>query len=85
MKKTITLFVISFLFLFQTKVNAQSWSKLGAGANALKANNYIFSIATDNSGNIYAAGTFTNAAGKYYVAKWNGTNWSKLGRTGHRC
>jgi hypothetical protein len=39
----------------------------------------INSICSDKSGNIYAAGNFQNIYGNYYVAKWDGTNWSDLG------
>jgi hypothetical protein len=51
------------------------WSKVGD----LNANNMIWSLVTDESGNLYAAGYFTNAGGFNYVAKWNGTSWSDLG------
>ena len=39
----------------------------------------IYSIIPDANGNIYTAGQFTNAAGKFYVAKWNGSDWSEVG------
>jgi hypothetical protein len=42
--------------------------------------NYEFySITSDNVGNLYAAGGFSNTNGKKYVAKWNGTEWGELG------
>jgi len=75
------LLLISFsLLITSLSINAQSWSELG-GTNALAANNEIQSICTDKSGNVYAAGSFTNSSGKEYVAKWNkATNtWSELG------
>ncbi|MBX2931553.1 MAG: hypothetical protein KF781_06395 [Chitinophagaceae bacterium] len=65
-----------FLSAF-TATNAQ-WSELG-GVNSLQANNYINSICKDALGNIYTAGNFTNANGKRYVAKFNGTTWGELG------
>ena len=64
---------------YVSKWNGTSWSELGTGANALKANAYIHNIATDLSGNVYASGNFSDAAGYKYVAKWDGTTWSELG------
>ena len=60
-------------------VLAQSWSELGTGTNMLNAGSTIVAVTTDASGNIYTTGNFTNAAGKQYVAKWNGTSWTELG------
>ena len=37
------------------------------------------SVCSDASGNIYAAGRFTNSSGNSYVAKYNGSSWSELG------
>jgi len=56
------------------------WSELG-GDNSLAANDNLGALCADSSGNIYAAGSFTNAKGKYYVARWNSFNntWSELG------
>jgi hypothetical protein len=55
-----------------------TWSPLG-GANSLQAKSLIFSIIADSLNNIYAAGDIPDSNGTYYVAKWNGTNWSELG------
>jgi Secretion system C-terminal sorting domain len=49
------------------------------GTNSLGANSPIYSICSDASGNIYAAGEFTNSSGNGYVAKYNGSVWSELG------
>ena len=76
MKKILLL--LQFLLLL-TISKAQQWSELGTGSNALNPNGTINSIVTDAAGNIYAAGEFTDANKKYYVAKWNGTSWSELG------
>ena len=66
-----------FMLLFAaTKTNAQ-WIELG-GTNNSTFNSYVEIITTDASGNVYAAGGFTNANGYGYVAKWNGTAWSEL-------
>lgn len=51
------------------------WTKVGS----LAFNESIMSLTSDNAGNIYAAGNFTNTAGYRYVAVWNGTGWSELG------
>ncbi len=68
---------------YVAKWDGHSWTELGTGANALNANFYIFTITTDPSGNVYAAGAFTDSSapsyGYSYVAKWNGSTWSKLG------
>ena len=63
--------------------NGTLWSELGANSpNHLHANNIITSICSDISGNIYAAGWFTDSSGTHghqYVAKWDGSNWGALG------
>jgi hypothetical protein len=53
------------------------WTKLGTAANTFNGN--VITVTTDVTGNVYAAGNFTNAGGKYYVAKWNGSTWSEVG------
>ncbi len=65
------------------KWDGNNWSILG---NSLNLFNYpILNICTDNIGNIYAAGVFTNLTaypnGNTYVSKWDKfTNkWSELG------
>lgn len=55
--------------------NNGPWTELGVGY----FNSAIFTLCTDNQGNLYAAGAFTNSSGKYYVAKWDGIAWSELG------
>ena len=68
MKKNLTL-LLSALFLFCSLIKAQSWSELG-GVNGLAAIANIYSICSDASGNIYAAGYFNNSSGNWYVAKY---------------
>lgn len=63
---------------YVAKYDGTSWAELGTGVNALNANRRITMLACDKANNVYAAGTFTNANGKYYVAKWNGTSWTEL-------
>lgn len=66
------------------KWDGKKWNELGSGANSLnvygnRKQGYISSMVSDSIDNIYAAGNFTNSMGKYYVAKWDGKNWSELG------
>jgi len=63
--------------LILNRSSAQQGAELGG--NTLMADASIRTLCTDLAGNIYAAGWFTNSSGKYYVAKWNGNNWSELG------
>lgn len=55
--------------------NNGPWTELGVGY----FNASIFTICLDNQGNLYAAGGFTNSAGKFFVAKWDGIAWTELG------
>ncbi|WP_018342831.1 T9SS type A sorting domain-containing protein [Cytophaga aurantiaca] len=73
------IFLILLYSCAASNLLAQTWAELGAGNNALKANNTITSIVIDKSDNVYAAGSFTNAAGYYIVSKWNGVSWNELG------
>jgi len=72
------------------KWDGSAWSEVGSGSHGLHANNAIASLCSDINGNIYAAGYFTDTTvsiagpfggtiNPYYVAKWDGTDWSKLG------
>ena len=64
---------------------AQQWSELGTGANKLNANEGIETMFVDGHGNVYVAGSFTDSiydfvpVGDTYVAKWDGSSWSKVG------
>jgi hypothetical protein len=51
------------------------WSKVGD----LRANDMIWGLTKDPSGNVYAGGYFTNSSGYRYVARWNGTVWEDIG------
>ena len=72
-----------FVLFIYSSVHAQAWIELGTGSNILRANNSIWSLLADPTGNIYAAGGFTDTTtyigGLSYVAKWNGSTWSMLG------
>lgn len=66
------------------KWDRQHWMELvGAGSNALKANNIIYCLAVDGAGDLYAAGLFTNSTGNTSIAKWDGTTWSEVGGIGN--
>lgn len=70
--------------VFGWKGGTYSWEKLGTDATGLKADGDIYSITADNNHNVYAAGWFTNANGRCYVAKYNrgifgNGSWTELG------
>jgi hypothetical protein len=66
-------------YRYVARWNGTAWSEPGT----LNANDNIHAVVTDHSGNVYAAGSFTNGnlptTGHQYVAKWDGTSWSELG------
>lgn len=57
--------------------NGATWKELG-GDNILQANNSIYTITSDQSGNVYIGGLFTEGS-DYVVGHWNGTAWGILG------
>jgi hypothetical protein len=54
------------------------WMILGNFAG-LTSYGGISAICSDKAGNIYATGGFTNSAGNYYVARWDGNGWAEVG------
>jgi hypothetical protein len=72
--------------IYVAKWNGVYWSELGGlnnlsslfGASLGPGATYIESMCVDVQGNIYAAGTFLNLSGSFFVAKYNGTTWSEL-------
>ncbi len=55
------------------------WSEVG-GLDGLRPTGPIYSIISDKSGNLYAAGSFLNSnTAARYVARFDGTSWSELG------
>jgi hypothetical protein len=67
-------------FVAKWNATTNTWSEIGNQLTAI-TNAQIFSICSDPFGNIYAGGTFKNANGREYVAKWDpNTNiWTELG------
>src|SRR6185437_6479133 len=66
-----------FLLLSYLFFSLNCYSQVCSLGNSFNGSINVLTI--DNSGNVYAAGDFTDPNGKYYVAKWNGTTWSELG------
>ena len=58
-----------------SKLTGNIWVNLPL-IDANKPVKHISSMCCDKSGNLYAAGHFTNSSGSYYVAKWDGTIWT---------
>jgi hypothetical protein len=67
--------------LYVARWDGTSWSELGGGVHHQDGsfNTQIWSVVGDHAGNIYASGEFIYDSGYNYVAKWDGTSWSKLG------
>ena len=64
------------------KWNGTSWSALGSETGSVfSAFSDVFSLACDNSGNLYVGGVFINMGGvnATNIAMWNGSTWSALG------
>ena len=68
------------------KWNGSSWIEYGGVNNVIPNNvtspenyNIIRSICCDASGNVWAAGSFVNTSGSYYVSKINGNGCLNLG------
>jgi hypothetical protein len=57
-----------------------TWTDLGMSSMVFtNSGDFINAICTDAAGNVYVAGGITNASGKHYVAKWDGTAWTEPG------
>jgi hypothetical protein len=73
-------------WVVQWNPQSATWSALGSNGNGNGAlNNFVNGLAYQG-GNLYVAGSFTDAAGLSaadYIAKWDGSNWSALGSDGN--
>ncbi len=65
-------------YCYIAKWNGSYWSPLDTGHTQLNAAYGIYSIAIDQSSNVYAAGVSFFDTVDYYVAKWDRNEWSKL-------
>jgi len=75
---------------FIAKWDGNDWSALSQGAGGDGSlGSFVYAIATDDTGSVYVGGNFSdvnnngttlNAAD--FIAKWDGNNWSALGRDG---
>jgi len=59
---------------------------ISIGGQFFGVNDNVYTIAVDDSGNVYIGGYFTSAGGvtANYIAKWDGSVWSALG-SGMNC
>ena len=65
------------------KYDGTKWTELGEFINGLHSSTNQgdkIKVAVDNAGNVYASGDSSN--GDAFIAKFNGTNWTKLPSTG---
>jgi hypothetical protein len=65
------------------KWDGSSWTAFGQGLGTLNGNLpiYVYALAFDNAGHLYAGGNFTSAGGMTVngIAMWNGSRWFALG------
>ena len=61
------------------KWNGSAWFPLGSGIGG--DGSWVYALAVDGVGNLYAGGEFETAGGvaANYIAKWDGSTWSALG------
>ncbi len=70
---------------YLAKWNGSSWSALGSNGSGNGALNSVVRALAVSGSDLYAGGSFTNAAALAtadYVARWNGGSWSSLGSNG---
>lgn len=68
-----------------SKWDGKTWQQLGnmnqspTDTTLTNERSSVYTLCTDSSGNIYAAGNLKNVQGKRIVMKWDGKNWQELG------
>lgn len=69
-------FTSPYSYIAKYETSTSQWSGLGSGVNSIVRTLQVI------GNNIYAGGTFTSAGGitTNHLARWNGGNWSSLGR-----
>jgi hypothetical protein len=61
------------------KWDGNSWSEIGTlNIPYDYYSDAVTKINIDKLGNIFATGEVKNAAGKYFVTKWNGNSWTEV-------
>lgn len=63
-------------YIVSYDINAGTYSAVGTGADDI-----VYALAVDASGNIYAGGAFANIGGNPLanIAYWDGSNWNDIG------
>jgi hypothetical protein len=79
MKKISLLFFLMLFSIIKLSAQVYGWGEVGASSDSI-FNGYIMTTGVDAQNNIYAAGSFFDSSGNFYVAKWNGTSWNRLGK-----
>lgn len=61
-------------------ISAETWDELDSRGNGILdiQNNFVTSVITDVSGNVYAIGAFLNGNSRRYVARWKDNRWAEL-------
>ncbi len=67
---------VELKYIRRFNTNTKKWEAVGTGVNKR-----VRAFATDNQGNLYVGGEFTEAGevSVNYIAKWDGQNWTALG------
>jgi hypothetical protein len=72
--------ILTCLTILSIGAKAQSgWRPLGVGNGALNAPNGVYGLVVDKNHDLYASGG--QDTGGYFIAKWSGTSWQKVGNS----